>query len=166
MVLSKYQSLDRYYLVTDFSKGHISEILRGKGSPSVNTLIKLADALAVDVCGFFIFREKSERDRAVELLRDAPAETLHRLIRDLTDATSGLTYTLSTVGATVNQDVMIRSHITGSITGPLWATSSGAIKWAGGSAPTSSGTSGYTDILRLYFDGTNWQEVSRSIGNH
>ena len=27
----------------------------------------------------------------------------------------------------------------------------------------SSGASGYTDILRLYFDGTNWQEVSRSI---
>jgi hypothetical protein len=87
-------------------------------------------------------------------------------VQDITTATSGLTYTLSTVGATVNQDVMIRSHIAGSITGPLWATSSGAIKWAAGSAPTSSGTSGYTNILRLYFDGTNWQEVSRSIGNH
>ena len=87
-------------------------------------------------------------------------------VQDITTATSGLTYTLSTVGATPNQEVMIRSHIAGSITGPLWATSSGAIKWAGGSAPTSSGTSGYTDILRLYFDGTNWQEVSRSIGNH
>ena len=87
-------------------------------------------------------------------------------VQDITTATSGLTYTLSTVGVTPNQDVMIRSHIAGSITGPLWATSSGAIKWAGGSAPTSSGTSGYTDILRLYFDGTNWQEVSRSIGNH
>ena len=87
-------------------------------------------------------------------------------VQDITTATSGLTYTLSTVGATPNQDVMIRSHIAGAITGPLWATSSGAIKWAGGTAPTSSGTSGYTDILRLYFDGTNWQEVSRSIGNH
>jgi hypothetical protein len=87
-------------------------------------------------------------------------------VQDITTATSGLTYTLSTVGVTPNQDVMIRSHIAGSITGPLWTTSSGAIKWAGGSAPTSSGTSGYTDILRLYFDGTNWQEVSRSIGNH
>jgi hypothetical protein len=87
-------------------------------------------------------------------------------VQDITTATTGLTYTLSTVGATVNQDVMIRSHIAGSITGPLWATSSGAIRWAGGSAPTSSGTSGYTDILRLYFDGTNWQEISRSIGNH
>jgi hypothetical protein len=87
-------------------------------------------------------------------------------VQDISTATSGLTYTLSTVGATPNQEVMIRSHIVGSISGPLWATSSGAIKWAGGSAPTSSGTSGYTDILRLYFDGTNWQEVSRSIGNH
>ncbi|HEY6385456.1 MAG TPA: hypothetical protein VIX91_07215, partial [Candidatus Acidoferrum sp.] len=87
-------------------------------------------------------------------------------VQDISTSTTGLTYTLSTVGATVNQDVMIRSHIGASITGPLWATSSGAIKWAGGSAPTSSGTSGYTDILRLYFDGTNWQEISRSIGNH
>jgi hypothetical protein len=87
-------------------------------------------------------------------------------VQDITTATSGLTYTLSTIGATPNQDVMIRSHIAGAITGPLWATSSGAIKWAGGSAPMSSGTNGYTDILRLYFDGTNWQEVSRSIGNH
>jgi len=87
-------------------------------------------------------------------------------VQDISTSTTGLTYTLSTVGATVNQDVMMRSHIGASITGPLWATSSGAIKWAGGSAPTSSGTSGYTDILRLYFDGTNWQEISRSIGNH
>jgi hypothetical protein len=87
-------------------------------------------------------------------------------VQDISTSTTGLTYTLSTVGAAVNQDVMIRSHIGASITGPLWATSSGAIKWAGGSAPTSSGTSGYTDILRLYFDGTNWQEISRSIGNH
>ena len=42
------------------------------------------------------------------------------------------------------------------ITGPLLATASGAIERAGGSAPTSSGTSGYTDTLRLYFDGTSY----------
>jgi transcriptional regulator with XRE-family HTH domain len=55
LILAKYRSLDRFYLETDFSKGHLSEILRGKGSPSVNTLIKLADALDVEACDFFVF---------------------------------------------------------------------------------------------------------------
>jgi hypothetical protein len=84
----------------------------------------------------------------------------------ITTATTGLTYTLSTTGVATDQVVTIESYITGAITGPLWATSSGAIKWAGGSAPTSSGTSGYVDVLKLKWDGTNWQEISRSIGNH
>ena len=67
---------------TDFSKGHLSEILRGKGSPSVSTLIKLAEALDVEVCDFFIFPERSERDRAIERVRAASPETLKRIIRD------------------------------------------------------------------------------------
>ncbi|MGA7618254.1 helix-turn-helix domain-containing protein [Candidatus Binatus sp.] len=66
LILSKYRSLDRFYLETDFSKGHLSENLRGKGSPSVSTLIKLAEALDVEICDFFIFPERSERDRAIE----------------------------------------------------------------------------------------------------
>lgn len=59
LILSKYRSLDRLYLETDFSKGHISEILRGKGSPSVKTLIRLAKVLDVEVCDFFVFPKEA-----------------------------------------------------------------------------------------------------------
>ena len=83
LILAKYRSMDRFYLETDFSKGHLSEILRGKGSPSVNTLIKLASALDVELCDFFIFPERSDRDRAVELLRAAPADSVMRILREL-----------------------------------------------------------------------------------
>lgn len=82
LILAKYRSLDRFYLETDFSKGHLSEILRGKGSPSVATLIKLANALEVEVCDFFIFPERGERDQAIELLRMAPPEIVRRVLRD------------------------------------------------------------------------------------
>ncbi len=84
LILAKYRSLDRFYLETDFSKGHLSEILRGKGSPSVSTLIKLAEALDVEVCDFFVFPERSERDRAIERVRAASPETLKRILRELT----------------------------------------------------------------------------------
>ena len=83
LILSKYRSLDRFYLETDFSKGHLSEILRGKGSPSVDTLIKLADALGVEVCDFFIFPERGERDQAIELLKVASPEVVRRALREL-----------------------------------------------------------------------------------
>jgi transcriptional regulator with XRE-family HTH domain len=83
LILSKYRSLDRFYLETDFSKGHISEILRGKGSPSVNTLIRLADVLDAEVCDFFIFPERCERDQAVELLKKASPEVIKRVLREM-----------------------------------------------------------------------------------
>ena len=53
LVLEKYGSLDRFYLETGFSKGHLSQILRGQRSPSVTTLVKLARALEVEVPDFF-----------------------------------------------------------------------------------------------------------------
>jgi transcriptional regulator with XRE-family HTH domain len=53
LVLEKYGSLDRFYLETDFSKGHLSQILAGKRSPSVATLAKLAKALDVRIVDFF-----------------------------------------------------------------------------------------------------------------
>ena len=46
-------SLDRFYLETDFSKGHLSQILRGQRSPSLATMAKLASALGVRVGVFF-----------------------------------------------------------------------------------------------------------------
>src|SRR5437667_6587222 len=79
LIRRKYRSLDRFYLETDFSKGHLSEILRGKGSPSVATLVKLAKALDVEVKDFFIFPDRSLPHHAVELLDAAPQETLRRL---------------------------------------------------------------------------------------
>ena len=73
------------YLETDFSKGHLSEILRGKGSPSVATLAKPAKALDVDVKDFFIFPDRSLRHHAAELLDAAPPETLRRVVQLLTE---------------------------------------------------------------------------------
>jgi len=54
LVVQKHGSLDRFYLETGFSKGHLSQILRGQRSPSVATLVKLAKALEVDVADFFV----------------------------------------------------------------------------------------------------------------
>ncbi len=53
LVLEKYGSLDRFYLETDFSKGHLSQILNGKRSPSLATIVKLAKALDVRVADLF-----------------------------------------------------------------------------------------------------------------
>jgi transcriptional regulator with XRE-family HTH domain len=53
LVLKRYHSLDRFYLETDFSKGHLSQIIRGKRSPSLATIVKLAKILEVDVIDFF-----------------------------------------------------------------------------------------------------------------
>jgi len=83
-ILERYPSLDRFYLETDFSKGHMSEILRGVSSPSVTTLIKLADALEVEVKDFFVFPEENRRHQAMVLLEDCPEETLAMILRQLT----------------------------------------------------------------------------------
>ena len=61
LVLEKYGSLDRFYLETDFSKGHLSNILSGRGSPTLTTMVKLAKALDVEVVDFFAPAEKSSR---------------------------------------------------------------------------------------------------------
>jgi transcriptional regulator with XRE-family HTH domain len=53
-MIQKYGSLDRFYLETDFSKGHLSQILRGKRSPSLTTMVRLAKALDVRVVDFFL----------------------------------------------------------------------------------------------------------------
>jgi transcriptional regulator with XRE-family HTH domain len=52
-VIEKYGSLDRVYLETESSKGHLSQIIRGKRSPSLATMIKLAKVLDVRVADFF-----------------------------------------------------------------------------------------------------------------
>ena len=80
LILERYRSLDRFYLETDFSKGHSSEILRGVSSPSVSTLIKLAQALEVEVKDFFIFPEAKRRHQAIALLETCSEETLEAIL--------------------------------------------------------------------------------------
>jgi len=81
LILERYRSLDRFYLETDFSKGHLSEILRGVSSPSVATLIKLAQALEVEVKDFFLFPQENRRHRALALLETCSEETLEAVLK-------------------------------------------------------------------------------------
>jgi transcriptional regulator with XRE-family HTH domain len=53
LVLAKYGSLDRFYLEHEFSKGHLSQILRGVTDPKLSTIVKLAKALDVEVIALF-----------------------------------------------------------------------------------------------------------------
>jgi transcriptional regulator with XRE-family HTH domain len=53
LVLAKYGSLDRFYLEHAFSKGHLSQILRGKTDPKLSTIVRLARALDVRVVDLF-----------------------------------------------------------------------------------------------------------------
>src|SRR5213596_3211820 len=80
LILERYRSLDRFYLETDFSKGHLSEILRGVSSPSVATLIKLAQALEVEVKDFFLFPAENRRHRALALLETCSEKTLEAVL--------------------------------------------------------------------------------------
>jgi hypothetical protein len=43
-----------------------------------------------------------------------------------------------------------------------FATGAGAFKWPGGVAPTFTATTGKTDVLSLYYDGTNYYQVAIS----
>jgi transcriptional regulator with XRE-family HTH domain len=81
LILERYRSLDRFYLETDFSKGHISEILRGVSSPSVATLIKLAKALEVEVKDFFLFPEVNLRHKTIALLETCSEEMLKAALK-------------------------------------------------------------------------------------
>jgi transcriptional regulator with XRE-family HTH domain len=90
LIQRKYRSLDRFYLETDFSKGHLSEILRGKGSPTVGTLAKLAKALDVEVKEFFVFPERSPRDRAMEILQTAKPDVVRHVLRVLSEESEKL----------------------------------------------------------------------------
>src|SRR5713226_6410388 len=83
LVKEKFGSLDRFYLETDFSKGHLSNILRGRRNPSLSTLVRLAGLLEIDVRELFVFPERGVRDQAFELLRDASPEALRNVVKFL-----------------------------------------------------------------------------------
>jgi transcriptional regulator with XRE-family HTH domain len=84
LIAQKYRSLDRFYLETDFSKGHLSDILRGRGSPSLTTITRLAKLLDVEVLDLFLLPERDQRDRAVELLVHARPEVVRQALAFLT----------------------------------------------------------------------------------
>ncbi len=83
LIQRKYRSLDRFYLETDFSKGHLSNILRGKGSPTVTTVAKLAKALDVEIYEFFVFPERNARARVIDQLAGARPDTVRHLLQVL-----------------------------------------------------------------------------------
>src|SRR5262249_27122995 len=87
LIRERYPSLDRFYLESGISKGHLSEILRGVSSPSVATLIKLAEALEVEVKDFFIFPEESRRHQVIALLETCSEETLAAALKLFTPQT-------------------------------------------------------------------------------
>jgi transcriptional regulator with XRE-family HTH domain len=84
LILERYPSLDRFYLESGLSKGHVSEILRGVSSPSVSTLIKLAEALEVEVKDFFLFPEVSRRHHLITLVEICSEERLDAVQKLLT----------------------------------------------------------------------------------
>jgi len=88
LISAKFRSLDRFYLESGISKGHVSDILRGKGSPSISTLMRLARALDVEVRDFFIFPDRGQRDRVHELIRTASPEALRRVLHVLSEEDS------------------------------------------------------------------------------
>lgn len=88
LIREKFRSLDRFYLETGLSKGHLSEILRGRGSrgkvsTSVATLARLAKLLDDEVRDFFVFPERGARDHAADLLRSASPEAVRQVVRML-----------------------------------------------------------------------------------
>lgn len=81
LILERYPSMDRFYLKSGFSKGHLSEILQGISSPSVATLIKLAQALEIELKDFFLFPSKNRRHHAMALLEECSEETLEAVLK-------------------------------------------------------------------------------------
>src|SRR5262249_13883144 len=87
LILERYPSLDRFYLESGLSKGHVSEILRGVSSPSVATLIKLAQALEIELKDFFISPEANRRHQAITLLERCSDEMLEIVLKQLSEET-------------------------------------------------------------------------------
>ena len=154
------------------SYGDASPFRNGDGSnaPDTMTFTEFGDALASGVVRVGYLNHAP----SIEACSNAGTVAVNTTIafstnscQKISTATTGLTYTLSTTGLVADQVVTIESYITGAIAaGPAFATTSGAIKWTGGAAPTSSIASGAVDVVRLKWDGANWLEISRSLGDH
>lgn len=64
------------------SKGHLSGIENGLVSPTLPTLVMLANRLTVDLLDLFTFPEESPRHQLVDLTRRMNPGTVRRLVRD------------------------------------------------------------------------------------
>ena len=154
------------------SYGDASPFRNGDGSnvPDSMTFMEFTDSLANGVVRIGYLNHAPSIEACSNVGTVSANTTLAfstNSCQKISTATTGLTYTLSTAGLIADQVVTIESYITGAIAaGPLFATSSGALKWTGSAAVTSSIASGSVDVLRLKWDGTNWIELGRSIGDH
>ena len=83
LILDRYPSIDRFYLETGFSKGHLSNILRGARNPSTVTLLKLAEVLEIEGKDFFIFPKENRRHQALKSLAQCSEAVLTRVIKIL-----------------------------------------------------------------------------------
>lgn len=94
-------------------------------------------------------------------LPDVTIDTVHRLV-----LTGNATLTLPAPGAGKTLTAVTVQDATGGRT-ITWATPSGAIKWAGGSAPTYTTTAAAVDGTSfLCVDGTNWLGVADGLNYH
>ena len=154
------------------SYGDASPFRNGDGSnvPDSMTFMEFTDSLANGVVRIGYLNHAPSIEACSNVGTVSANTTLAfstNSCQKISTATTGLTYTLSTTGLAADQVVTIESYITGAIAaGPLFATSSGALKWSGGAAVTSSIANGSVDVIRLKWDGTNWIELGRSIGDH
>lgn len=83
LLSERYPSLDRFYLEHDFSKGHLSHILRGRRNPSTLTLYRLAGMLGVELVDFFVFPQKDKRHQIMALLAECSEEALDVVLQKL-----------------------------------------------------------------------------------
>lgn len=61
LIKLRYGSMDRMYLETGISKGHIGALVSGKYSPTLATIEKFAKALDVEVVDFFLPEPQSSK---------------------------------------------------------------------------------------------------------
>ena len=89
LILERYPSVDRFHLEKEISKSLLSEILRGIHSTSISTLVRLAEALDVEVKDFFTFPEENLRHTAHRLLDQCSQRTLEQVVKLLTGEEKG-----------------------------------------------------------------------------
>lgn len=84
LILDRYPYLRSLLFGERCQQGNLSEILPGVSSPSVATLIRLAEALEVEVKDFFIFPAQNRQHQTLALLETCVEDTLTVVLKWLT----------------------------------------------------------------------------------